>query len=692
MEKRKTVITSALPYANGPIHLGHLVEYIQTDIFVRAMKLNGEDVIYCCANDTHGTPIEVNAQKEGIPPEKLIHRYFIEHRQDFEDFHIHFDNFYTTNSPENKEFSDYIFLKLKENGDIYTKEIELTYCPECKRFLPDRYVKGKCPSCGAEEQYGDNCEVCNSTYKPTDLIDPHCVICGTSPIRKKSIHYFFKLSNYSEKLKNWLISNKNLQDEIKNYILNWIDEGLNDWDISRDAPYFGFKIVGEEDKYYYVWLDAPIGYIASTKNLGIKMGFSWEDYWKSEKGRIIHFIGKDIIYFHFLFWPAMLLGAGFNLPENLIVHGFLKINNEKMSKSRGTFITARDFLAKLDPEYLRYYYARSLSKKLADIDLDLNDFKNKINNELIANLGNFINRSLTFLYKNFDGVTSSNIKNEELQDEILKKSKRVVENYLNVNFKAAIKEILEIGDIGNKFFQYSEPWKLIKEDREKANEVVTFSVNIVKILSILLKPVLPEVSNKIEKILNLNHQKFSDLKFDYLSKKIEKPEILFQKLEEVNLIRKDPFSSIDLRVGKILEVSPHPKADKLLILKVDLGSEKRQIIAGIRKAYSEEELLGKNIVIVANLKPAKLRGIESKGMLLAASNENDIGVLTVNGKLGDAVRPEGIDFDGTKEIDINFFASVSLFGKDGYAYYGDKPLLCGDEKVKIDKNISGKIK
>ncbi len=692
MEKKKIVVTSALPYANGPIHLGHLVEYIQTDIFVRAMKLDGEDVIYCCANDTHGTPIEVNAKKEGIPPEKLIHRYFIEHRKDFEDFYVEFDNFYTTNSPENKDLSDYIFLKLKENGDIYTKEIELTYCPKCERFLPDRFVKGKCPNCGAEDQYGDSCEVCNSTYEPTDLVEPHCVICGSTPITKRSLHYFFKLSNYSERLKEWLKSKKNLQDEIKNYILNWIDEGLNDWDISRDAPYFGFNIVGEKDKYYYVWLDAPIGYIASTKNLGIKMGFSWEDYWKSENGKIIHFIGKDIIYFHFLFWPAMLMGAGINLPENLIVHGFLKINNEKMSKSRGTFITARDYLEKLNPEYLRYYYARSLSRKLADIDLDLEDFKNKINNELIANLGNFINRSLTFLYKNFEGITSNKIDNSELQSKILDKSRNVINNYLNVNFKGAIKEILEIGDIANKFFQSSQPWKLVKENREKAHEDVTLSVNIVKILSILLKPVLPKVSNKIEKTLNLGHLNFEDIKFDYLSNKIEKPEILFEKLEDVNLIKKDPFASVDLRVAKILEVKPHPKADKLLILKIDLGDEKRQIVAGIRKAYTEKGLTGKNIVVVYNLKPAKLRGVESNGMLLAASNKNDIGVLTVDGNPGEMVRPEGVKFDGTEEIDINLFSSISIYGKGGYAFYDDKPLLCGDKKVKIDKNIEGKIK
>ncbi len=690
--KKKTVVTSALPYANGPIHIGHLVEYIQTDIFVRALKLSGEDVIYCCANDTHGTPIEVNAKKEGIPPEKLIQRYFIEHRRDFEDFNIHFDNFYTTNSSENKELSDYIFLKLKENGDIYTKEVELTYCPNCKRFLPDRFVKGKCPSCGAENQYGDNCEVCNSTYKPTDLIDPHCVICGTKPITKKSLHYFFKLSNYSGKLKKWLIENKNLQEEIKNYILNWIEEGLNDWDISRDAPYFGFKIVGEEDKYYYVWLDAPIGYIASTRNLGTKMGFNYEDYWKSKNGRIIHFIGKDIIYFHFLFWPAMLMGSGFNLPEDIVVHGFLKINNEKMSKSRGTFITARDYLEKLNPEYLRYYYARSLSRKLSDIDLDIEDFKEKINHELIANFGNFVNRSFSFLYKNFNGKTSERFNFKELEEKILKKANDVLNYYKMVNFKSAIKEIMEISDMGNKFFQDMAPWKLIKEDREKAHEVLTFSVNIVKILSILLKPVIPTVSNKIERILNLPHLKFSDLKFDYLSKEIKKPEILFEKLEEIDLIKKDPFTSVDLRVGKVIEVFPHPKADKLLILKVDFGSEKRQIVAGIKKYYSEEELKGKKIVVVFNLKPAKLRGEKSNGMLLAASSENDVGVLTVDGNLGDMVRPEGIEFDGTEQIDIEHFLKVNLVGKNGIAYYGEKVLMCGDKKVEIDKGISGKIK
>src|SRR3989338_8302654 len=382
-KEKKIVITSALPYANGPIHVGHLVEYIQTDIFVRFLRLTGKDVVYCCADDTHGTPIEVKARDLDIKPEELIAKFSKEHQEDFNIFHISFDSYYSTNSKENKYFSDLIFEKLRNKKLIYTKEIEVTYCGHCKRTLPDRYVKGKCPKCKAPDQYGDVCEACNATYDTIDLVEPYCIICKNMPVRKKSEHYFFKLSALSDFLGEYISKNKSFQPEIKNFVLNWVKDGLEDWNISRDGPYFGFKIPGEENKYYYVWLDAPIGYIASTENYCRHNNENYEDYWKSKNARIRHFIGKDIVYFHFLFWPAMIMGSDFSLPEDIVVHGFLTVNGEKMSKSRGTFLTAEDFLQRYNTEYLRYYYASMLSKKLADINLDFRVFRDKINNELV---------------------------------------------------------------------------------------------------------------------------------------------------------------------------------------------------------------------------------------------------------------------------------------------------------------------
>ncbi len=691
VSRKKTVVTSALPYANGPIHLGHLVEYIQTDIFVRALKLMGEDVIYCCADDTHGTPIEINAARLGITPEALIGKYYEEHQRDFADFQIRFDSFYSTNSPENKEFSDLIFSRLRENGDIYTQDVELTYCDHCGRFLPDRYVKGQCPRCGAEDQYGDNCERCNATYQPMELVNPYCVVCHNRPGRKTSLHYFFKLQNYSDRLRAWLTGNPLLQDEIRNYILNWIDEGLRDWDISRDAPYFGFPILGESDKYYYVWLDAPIGYISSTQHYCTRMGERWQAYWTEDTGRIIHFIGKDIIYFHFLFWPAMLMGAGFNLPDNLVVHGFLTINREKMSKSRGTYITARDYLDSLDPSCLRFYYASNLSTKMADLDLDLDDFRNRINGELIGNFANFANRSLTFLARNFDGRTVD-FTEPELEAQILERCGRVTECYRRADFRAAIKEIMEIGDIGNRYFQERAPWALLKTDREAAHRVVSFTVNLVRILGILLKPVLPVIVNRLEKQLDLPHQDFSHLVFDLKNHAIGEPEPLVQRVEDVDLIRKDPFASIDLRVGVIEEVTSHPDADKLVLMQVNLGTERRQLVAGIRKAYTDEELTGKKIIVVANLKPAKLRGQVSQGMLLAASSDTGLGVLSVDVPPGTAVRPQGIEYDGTPQIEIDDFAKVSMVGEGGRALYNGVPLVAGDLEVRVDRGVEGRIK
>ncbi|MBP7865863.1 MAG: methionine--tRNA ligase [Acidobacteria bacterium] len=687
------IVTSALPYANGPIHLGHLVEYIQTDVYVRALRLMGEDVVYCCADDTHGTPIEVNAAKLGVTPEALVEKVWHEHRKDFAEFQIRFDNFYSTNSPENKECADLIYSRLRDNGDIYTKEVDLTHCARCNRFLPDRFVKGTCPRCGAPDQYGDNCERCNATYNPTDLVSPSCVICGTPPGHRTSRHFFFKLANYADRLRAWLTGNENLQPEIRNYILHWVDEGLKDWDISRDAPYFGFPILGETDKYYYVWLDAPIGYIASCRNLCLRTGRDWESYWVGDRARVIHFIGKDIIYFHFLFWPAMLMGAGFNVPENIHVHGFLTVNGEKMSKSRGTYLTARDYLEKLDPAFLRYYYAANLSPKLADIDLDLEDFRKKVNAELIGNFANFANRTLTFLQKNFDGRTAEGDPGEpDLQKDVLERVERVKAAYRKTDFRLAVREILEIGDLGNRYFQAKAPWALLKTDRAEAHRVVSFTVNLVRILGILFKPVVPVLCTELERQLGLPHQVFADARFDLLGHEIGSPAPLIPRLESVELVKADPFAAVDLRVGKIVEVGSHPKADKLVVMQVDLGTGKRQLCAGIRTFYTDGELLGKHIVVVANLKPAKLRGMESQGMLLAASSETALGVLTTEALPGTPVRPKGVPFDGTPQIEITDFQKVTLRSEGGKPLYGDLLLLAGDAPVVVDRGVDGGIK
>ncbi|MBN2372616.1 methionine--tRNA ligase [bacterium] len=531
----KILVTSALPYANGPIHLGHMVEYILTDIYCRFLRLTARDCIFCCADDTHGAPIEINARKLDISPEELIARYYSEHREDFERFHISFDSYYTTNSPENKAFSDLIFTRLKERGDIYKQVIELTFCPECKRFLPDRYVKGKCPKCGAEDQYGDNCEACNSTYNTTDLILPYCAICHSSPVRKESMHYFFSLSRYSILLKDWIIKNKNIQPEIRNYVLNWIESGLKDWDISRDEPYFGFKIAGEDTKYYYVWLDAPIGYMASCEHYCREKGLSFDDYWLNPQGSVRHFIGKDIIYFHFLFWPAMLMGSGFNLPDSIFVHGFLTIKGEKMSKSRGTFITARQYLDRYPASLLRFYYALNLTRSISDLDLDGQDFKEKINGELVGNISNLAYRSMTFLAKHFNSrltvPASSDIVNTE-QDKI----RSIYNHYDSCHLRNAVKEILEIGDIGNKYFQDAEPWKNIKTDRVNTWRGLSLVIQMVRDLTVCLKPAIPDLCVEMEAQLGLKDLKWQDIGSSLEGHAIGQPRPLVQRIDAFDLI------------------------------------------------------------------------------------------------------------------------------------------------------------
>lgn len=696
MKEEKIVVTSALPYANGSIHIGHLVEYIQTDIIVRALKLAGKNVIYCCADDTHGAPIQIKSTQLGIKPTELIAKFQKEHQEDFAAFHIKFDSYYSTNSKENQYFSNLVFERLKKKGLIYEKEMELTYCENCKRFLPDRYVKGECPKCGAEDQYGDVCEKCNSAYKTIDLIKPYCTICKGTPIRKKSTHFFFKLSVLSDKIKKWLLENKNLQKEVRNQILTWIEEGLEDWCISRDKPYFGFQIPGT-DKYYYVWLDAPICYISSLTNyLGgdVKKG---EQYWN--KSKIIHVIGKDIIYFHMLFWPAMLMEADLTLPENILVHGFLTVNKEKMSKSRGTFLTAREFLKLADPEFLRFYYAGSLSKTMTDIDLDLDDFVARVNNEIVSNIANFVYRTLSFLNRNFDSEIIT-FKDDKFTKKLEKLFSETTELFEKYELRKAVQNILQISSEGNRYFQEKEPWVLIKKDSKKAHEVLSLCINLVKNIVILLKPIMPIFAGTIEKQLNLSNLSFNDLNFDLKKHKINDAEIIYKKIDSIISEEKggvkmeeDKFLKLNLKVAKILEVKDHPNADKLYVMKIDLGSEQRQLVAGLRSYYSSEKLLGKKIVIVSNLEPAKLRGETSEGMLLAASDEGkgSVGVLFVEKSEPGTT----VTIDGSKpcETIISFkeFLEVSLVSKESGVFFEDKVLFAGEEKVLVDKKIKGKI-
>ncbi|MBI3037089.1 methionine--tRNA ligase [Candidatus Woesearchaeota archaeon] len=696
--KEKILVTAALPYANGPIHLGHLVEYIEADIFVRFLKLSGRDVVFVCADDTHGTPIELAAAKEKVKPEELIQKYYGEHTADFSAFHVDFDVYHSTNSSENKFYSDLFFKKLTEKGFIYERLVELTYCENDKRYLPDRYVKGKCPKCGAEDQYGDQCERCNSIYQPVDLVEPHCSICGTVPVRKQSLHYFFKLSGFSQQLQQWLDSNRNLQADVKNFVSEWIKGELQDWDISRDGPYFGFKIPGELNKYYYVWLDAPIGYIAATeKYCRDRLDKSAvEAYWQNQNAKIIHFIGKDIIYFHLLFWPSMLLAAGFNLPSDIVVHGHLTINGEKMSKSRGNFLTAKDYLAVAghEPEFLRFYYASHLTKAVSDINLDFGDFREKINGDLVSNIANFVHRSLVFLNNNFDSKLES-LGNEEkfFLQQLQPKCDAVIKHYGDCNFKEAVKGILELGSIGNRYFQENQPWQLVKTDKKKCHKVVSVAAAIVRNLAILSFPVLPKYSEKILRLLGYESTKnlgLGELDKPVPAKKILAARIIFAPIEETISIA-HVFPAV-LKVGRIEEISEHPDADKLYVLKVDIGSGKQkiiQLVAGLRPHYKKAELLGRNIVVVSNLKHAKLRGFESQGMLLAADDGGRVVVVSPErSQPGDLVYPEGSDQEkiasSRKQLAIEEFYRLNLSVKDEKIVYGTKPLRTAKEIISVD--------
>jgi methionyl-tRNA synthetase len=660
---RKIVVTSALPYANGPIHIGHLVEYLQTDIWVRFQKMCGNQCLYFCADDTHGTPIMISARAAGISPEKLIERMHKEHKADFDGFGIEFDNYYTTHSPENRHFSELIFSRLNQAGSIVKRTIEQTYCENCKMPLPDRFIRGTCPRCKAEDQYGDSCEVCSATYQPTDLLNPCCATCRARPTFQASEHYFFKLADYQQRLSD-LIAGGYTGKSVANKLDEWFKTGLKDWDISRDGPYFGFKIPGEENKFFYVWLDAPIGYMASTKNYCDRNDLDFDRLWNGGEYELYHFIGKDIMYFHALFWPAMLMGAGFRTGDKLFVHGFLTVNGEKMSKSRGTFIKASTCLKYLNPEYLRYYYASKLTDGIEDIDLRIEDFINKTNSDLVGKFANLASRTGPMIVKNLAGQLSRlDEPGKKLVNKLAAAKNQVITDYECLNFAAVVRAITALSDQADRYVEQNQPWATVKTDLEKTRATLTAVINAVRILTIYLKPILPKYAEKVERFLNIPPQSFADVEVVLENHKINPFERLFERVdqEQVNAMIEESketggdkaptpptaatpafggfkpectiedFEKIDLRIAKVTKAEPVAGADKLLRLVLYVGGVEKSVLAAIATAYKPEELNGKIVIYFANLKPRQMRFGLSEGMILAAgTGGKDIYMLTAD--------------------------------------------------------------
>ena len=651
-DRRDILVTSALPYANGPIHLGHLLEYIQTDIWARYQKLRGENCHYVCADDAHGTAIMLRAEREGITPEQLIERIQKEHEQDFAGFLVNFDNYYSTHSEENREFATYIYERLRDSGHIATRTITQAYDPEKGMFLADRFIKGTCPRCKAPDQYGDNCEACGATYTPMELIEPQSAHSGATPEERDSEHYFFTLPDMADFLQEWTRSGT-LQPQMANKLAEWLEAGLQDWDISRDAPYFGFEIPDAPGKYFYVWLDAPVGYLASFKNLcNQRNDLDFDHYWKADSNaEVYHFIGKDIINFHALFWPAMLKTAGFRTPTAINCHGFVTVNGQKMSKSRGTFIMANTYLKHLHPEYLRYYFAAKLTSGVDDMDLNLDDFIQKVNSDLVGKVVNIASRSAGFITKQFDGKLGGEITEPERLREFVDAGEEIAGYYEEREFGRAMKRIMELADKANQYVDEEKPWVLIKDEstRDQVQAISTNALNMFRILMTYLAPVLPETAENSSAFLNttLEWQKLDDHLLNHgintfkpLMKRIDRKQIdamleaskeavaedqkpAEAKTEESNVdpiapqIEFDDFAKVDLRVARIENAEHVEGADKLLKLTVDIG-EKRQVFAGIKSAYAPEDLIGRLTVMVANLKPRKMKFGTSEGMVLAA--------------------------------------------------------------------------
>ncbi|MDJ0891546.1 MAG: methionine--tRNA ligase [Gammaproteobacteria bacterium] len=653
--KRKILVTSALPYANGPIHIGHLVEYIQTDIWARFQRLRGHTCHYVCADDAHGTPIMLRAEQEGISPEQLIERVGVEHRKDFCRFAIDFDNYYTTHSPETQSFANAIYYRLQEAGHIRKSIIRQAFDPVKKMFLPDRFIRGECPRCAAKDQYGDSCEVCGATYSPTDLKDPVSALSGVTPVEKESEHYFMKLADYEPMLREWTRGG-HLQPGIVHKLDEWFATGLQDWDISRDAPYFGFEIPDAPGKYFYVWLDAPIGYMASFRNLcDRRPGLDFDAYWGRDAGtELYHFIGKDIAYFHTLFWPAVLEGGGYRTPTAVFCHGFLTVNGQKMSKSRGTFISASTYLQHLNPEYLRYYFAGKLGNGIEDLDLNLEDFVQRVNSDLVGKVVNIASRCAGFINKRFDGRLSAQLSEPALYESFIDRGEQVIAGaFEGREFSKAMREIMGLADLANQYIDEKKPWVLAKQKGEEqtVQDVCSTGLNLFRVLMVYLKPVLPLMAEKVEAFLRVPPLAWQHLANPLLEHQIGRFEPLMTRVEKdrvsamVEASKQQPpgeaeqteaavqhpggepiaqtidyhdFAKVDLRIARIIAAEHVEGADKLLRLSLDLGDSPRRVFAGIKSAYRPEELVGKLTVMVANLAPRKMRFGVSEGMVLAA--------------------------------------------------------------------------
>ena len=672
LNKRKILVTSALPYANGDIHLGHLMEAIQTDIWVRLQKLQGHDCIWVCADDAHGTAIMLSAQTQDITPEELIDRINRQHQQDFADFLIGFDNFYTTHSEENRIFSESMYQAMEANGHIHRRSIKQLFDPDKNLFLADRYIVGTCPKCHAEEQYGDNCEACGSTYSPSELIAPRSAISGAVPIEKESEHFFFDLPAFKKMLKVWTRSGA-LQDQVANKLSEWLDKDLQQWDISRDAPYFGFEIPNAPDKYFYVWVDAPIGYMASFKNLCDREGLDFDCYWRPDSdAELYHFIGKDIINFHALFWPAVLTSSGYRTPTAVFAHGFLTVDGTKMSKSRGTFVNARTYLDHLNPEYLRYYLAAKLSSGIDDLDLNLEDFALRVNADLVGKVINIASRCAGFIHNGFDGMLAENLDHPDLLAEIQSINTEVADHFNSREYGKAIRLIMAKADKANQYINDKEPWVLAKTDKRSVElqAICSTGINAFRLLLCYLKPVLPGLAEKAETFLNINPLIWKDIDSLLTNHRINKFQALITRVEPSKIaamidaskahnetpvavaennfepeISFDDFAKIDLRIAKIVEAGHVEGADKLLCLKLDLGPDSkgrpilRQVFSGIKSAYDPEDLLGKLTVVVANLKARKMKFGVSEGMILAAGQGGkDIWLLEPDSGAGPGLR------------------------------------------------------
>ena len=657
-EPRKILVTCALPYANGSIHLGHMLEHIQADIWVRYQRLRGNTINFICADDAHGTPIMLKAQQMGITPEEMIAAVSKEHQADFAGFDISFDNYHSTPSDENRELASSIYLELKKNGFISSRTISQLFDPEKEMFLPDRFVKGTCPKCKSEDQYGDNCDACGETYSPTELINPRSAVSGATPVLKDSEHFFFDLPQFESMLKEWTRSGSR-QSETANKMQEWFESGLQQWDISRDAPYFGFEIPGEKNKFFYVWLDAPIGYMGSFKNLCNKRDdLDFAEYWnKDSSAELYHFIGKDIVYFHSLFWPAMLDGAGYRKPNNVFVHGYVTVNGAKMSKSKGTFVKASTYLKHLDPECLRYYYAAKLNSRIDDLDLNLEDFTQRVNADVVNKIVNLASRNAGFITKRFDGQLSAQFAEPALYQEFADAAQRIADLYETREFGRAIREITALADKANQYVDEKAPWVVAKEEGrdQDLQDICTVGINLFRVLMTYLKPVMPALAERTEAFLN-QELTWEGIATPLTGHAISKFKALFNRIDPKHVeqmiesskeeaaaekaaieaaapktveteLDKDPiaaeiefddFAKVDLRVAKILSCEAVPKADKLLKFQLDIGGETRQVFSGIKAAYTPEELVGKYTVMVANLKPRKMKFGMSEGMILAA--------------------------------------------------------------------------